>query len=207
MMRPIAFSRTVFVATLALASTAAHAQRRRVSLGVELGGGTLLHDFDHDGLNASTPALWSAARVHLALWGPVSLQAGFTYGRFFRPRRPLPVVGGTLGLRVAPPLGRRARLWVDVEGGAFAPGSVVRPGLTAGLGAEFDVTPAISLGPFARFTQIWDGRAGVGTLDATYTPSANAETADLHGWTAGITLSLHLPARPVAPRPSQGSAP
>lgn len=200
-------SRAALTLALALAGGDALAQKRRVSLDVELGGGTLLHDFDHDGLTAATGALWSAARVRFALVGPLSVHLGAGYGRFFRPHRDLPLVAGLVGMRVAPSLGGRTRLWVDVEGGAFAPGSVVRPGVTAGLGLDIDLAPAVSLGPYARFTHIFDGRAGVGTAALPYAPSANQDTADVHGWTAGIAVSLHFPTRPRAPQRPEGSPP
>lgn len=188
----------VAVGAVALAPSPVRAQARRWSFHTELGAGTMLHDFDHDALSAATPAFEVSPRLAFRVVGPFAVQASALYGRFFRDRRALPIVGGTLGVRFEPRLGPLTTLWVDANGGAYLPGTVARVGLDVGAGLAFEVLPVMSVGPFARFSHVFAGRAGVATIDLPYTVRATQDTEDIHWWTAGVSLTLHLPAK--APR-------
>ena len=185
-------------ALVALAPAASWAQARRWSFGAELGGGTMLHDFDHDAISAGTATFEATARVGFRVVGPLAAQASAVYGRFLRDRRALPLVGGTLGVRFEPRVGTFGRLWIDANAGVYIPGTATRFGFDAGLGFAFEVLPVLEVGPFARFSHVFDGREGRATLDLPYVRQATQDTDDIHWWTAGVSITLHLPAK--APR-------
>ncbi len=182
-------------ALASLAPSTALAQARRWSLRAEIGAGTMLHDFDHDSISAATPAIEVSPRLGFRLIGPFAVQAGAVYGRFLRDRRAIAVVGGTLGARFEPRIGSLGRFWVDANAGVYLPGTVTRPGVEAGVGFDFEVLSTLSVGPFARFTHVWEGREGRGTLALPYAPQATRDTDDIHWWTVGVTITIHLPAK------------
>jgi hypothetical protein len=186
------------LALAALSPSTASAQIRRWSFHTEVGAGTMLHDFDHDGLSAATPAVEVTPRLGLRVIGPFAVQASAFYGRFLRDRRALSLVGGSLGVRFEPRVGNVGHYWVDANVGVYLPGTVTRPGVDVGVGFEFDLLPTLSLGPFARFSHVWEGREGRATLDLPYAHQASQDTDDIHWWTAGLALTIHLPAK--APR-------
>ncbi len=196
-MRPTTLALTSLLALAAPAT--AHAQARRWMLRTELGAGTMLRDFDHDGLSAETPALTATSRVGLRVVGPLSAEVGFTYGQLFREHRALTLAAFTAGVRVAPDLTALGRPWADLHGGVYLPGTVARGGLDVGAGFEFRVGEHLAVGPFARFTQVWQGRAGVGQFYIPYERPATAESESLQWWVLGVSLTVSMPPKhPVA---------
>jgi hypothetical protein len=185
---------------LALAPSLAFAQgARRWAFSAEIGAGTMLHDFDHAELSLATPAVTVTPRFNLRIINGLSVQVGATYGRFVRDLRSIPVGGAMAGLRFEPQIGRIGRFHVDADGGIFLPGTVARPGLDVGVGFDFRITDNLSVGPFARFTHVWDGREGYATLNLAYTPQAGQDTNDIHWWVAGVAFSLHYRPKPPPP--------
>lgn len=182
-------------ALASLAPSTALAQARRWSFRAEVGAGTMLHDFDHDTISAATPAIEVSPRLGFRLIGPFAVQAGAMYGRFLRDRRAISLVGGTLGARFEPRVGTLGRLWVDASAGVYLPGTVTRPGVEAGVGFDFEVLPTLSIGPFARFTHVWEGREGRGTLALPYAPQTTQDTDAIQWWTAGVSITIRLPAK------------
>lgn len=203
-------ARTVALLAL-LAPSAAVAQEvprlmpRRWAFQLELGAGTMIHDFDHAGVDLGTPAVDVAGRYHLRLVGPLWLQLGGTYGQFVRERRNIQLVAGAVGLRVAFPLGRRGHLWADADVGVFLPGTVVRPGFDVGAGYAFDLGANLSLGPYLRVSHVWEGREGFGRYNFPYTPLPDQDTSSIQWWTVGVSFTFHQPARPA--RPPRAPAP
>lgn len=193
---------------LALAPLAARAQPAprpaRWHLSAEVGAGTMLHDFDHDALSLATPAVMVTPRLALRVWGPLFVQAGATYGRFVRDRRDITLAAGTAGVRVEPRVGAIGHLRFDANVGVFLPGSVARPGYDLGAGFEFDLTAHLSVGPFARFAHVIDGREGYATLDLPYVSQPTQDTDSIQWWTAGLSITLHE--RPKRPRAERGPA-
>ncbi len=190
--------RAALFALVALSPSTSWAQARRWYFGAELGGGTMLHDFDHDSIDASTPVFGASARLGFRAVGPLAVQASAVYGRFFRERRALPLVGATLGVRFEPRVGAIGRVWIDANAGVYLPGTATRFGFDAGVGFAFDLLPVLSVGPFARFSHVVDGREGRATLTLPYAHQATQDTDDIHWWTAGVAITVHLPAK--APR-------
>jgi hypothetical protein len=176
----------------------AHAQNRRWSFGAELGAGTMLHDFDSPTLNLSTPTLSVSPRFAFRVYESLSLQFGANYSRFLRTRRNIALVGATLGVRYDHTFGTATHLRVDGDVGVFVPGMVVRPGFDVGVSVLFDVMPFLSIGPYVRFTHVWDGREGFASPDVAYTPLPDQDTNSIHWWTLGLTFTLHpLPRTPM----------
>lgn len=193
------------LAALLAAPAAAEAQRPgRWTFGLEAGGGTMVRDFDRDGPSAETPALALASRFGLRIAGPFAAQLGGTFGRFVRARRSLPLVGATLGLRFAPSVGATAVLRVDANAGVYVPGAAVAFGVDLGAALEFRVGTAFSVGPFARFTHVWEGRAGVATPLRPYAPTAAQDTSDIAWWVVGVSFTVER--RAAAPAPSPPAA-
>lgn len=182
-------------ALAALLPSTALAQARRWSFRAELGAGTMIHDFDHDSISAATPVFEASPRLAFRVFGPLAVQAGAVYGHFFRDRRAIAVVGGTLGARFEPRIGSLGRLWVDASAGVYLPGTVTRPGVEAGVGFDFEVLPVLSVGPFARFTHVWNGREGRATFFLPYEHQGSQDTDDIHWWTAGVAITIHLAAK------------
>jgi hypothetical protein len=175
---------------LALAPLAAHAQNAprpaRWHFSAEVGAGTMLHDFDHDALSLATPTVM------------------VTYGRFVRERRAISLAAGTAGVRVEPRVGAIGHLRFDANVGVFLPGSVARPGYDLGAAFEFDLTEHLSVGPFARFAHVIDGREGYATADLPYVAQPAQDTDSIQWWTAGLAITLHE--RPKRPRAERGPA-
>jgi hypothetical protein len=192
---------------LALCPREAAAQGRRWSFSAEVGGGTMLHDFDHTSLNLSTPTLSVSPRIGFRVIGPLVVQVSGLYGQFFRQYRAIPLVGATAGVRVEPAVGTVGRVWVDANAGVYLPGSVARPGFDVGAGFAFTLTPSLSIGPYVRFAHVWEGRQGRATLDLPYSPTAGQDTDSIHWWTAGVWLTVNLAPHPhpaPAPPPTEG---
>ena len=82
----------------------------------------------------------------------------------------------------------------------YLPGTATDVGLDVGAGFAFDVLPVLSVGPFARFSHVFDGREGRATLWLPYERQASQDTDDIHWWTAGIALSVHLAPKPPRER-------
>ncbi len=180
---------------------------------LEAGAGTMLRDFDHSDIDASTPAVVGTARLALRLGQtPLALQLGGAYGRFLRPNTDsVGLININLGLRLEPQVGTVGRFWIDVNGGASIVGDKTAPGLDAGLGFEFHVASIFSMGPYARFGYIFNGRDGVQPINTNVPQtqlSLSANTADLMYWHAGLTFAFHtrVPAPPpVADRDHDGT--
>lgn len=198
----IAVAIALLAPSSAVAQDAARLVPRRWAFHLELGAGTMIHDFDHAGVDLGTPALHLAGRYHLRLAGPLFVQFGGSYGQFVRERRNIQLVAGTVGLRVAFPLGPRGRLWADADFGVFLPGTVVRPGFDVGVGYAFDLGANISLGPYLRVSHVWEGREGVGRYNFPYAPLPDQDTSSIHWWTVGVSITFHQPARPPRPAPA-----
>jgi outer membrane protein OmpA-like peptidoglycan-associated protein len=200
---------TIFTgSTLALVPAVASAQDySRWVVRVELGAGTMLHDFFHppDTLDTSTLTGQLSARVAYRVVGPLGVQVGAGFGRFFQPdnRDDVPLIFGIGGLRVDPALGRIGRFWVDVNGGIFAVGTINRAGLDAGLGVEFKLSDTIALGPFGRYTRVFDGRYVPPSNMAGASLGASAVAGDVDCWVAGVNLAIYslVDAPPPPPPP------
>ena len=140
--------------TLAPGAAAAQDYSRWV-FRAEVGAGTMLHDFSDppDTLSTSTLTGSLSARVAYRLAGPLSLQVGAGFGRFFQPenRDDVPLLYGIGGLRFDPAVGHVGRFWLDANGGFFAVSTFNRPGVDGGLGFEFRLSDTIAIGPFARY--------------------------------------------------------
>lgn len=200
-MRPVVALSLALSLAPALAS-AQDARPRRWAFGLELGAGTMIHDFEHAGVDLGTPAVHVSGRFGLRLVGPLWLQFGGTYGQFVRERRDVQLAAGTLGLRAAFALGRRGHLWVDADAGVYLPGTVIRPGFDVGVGYAFDLGRFVSIGPALRFHHVWEGREGIGRFDLPYAPVAGQDTDSIHWWTLGVSVAFHPPPRPPrAPTP------
>lgn len=215
-MRPARFACAL---ALSVAPMTASAQRvPRWSFGAEVGVGTMIHDFDSDGVSLATQMLQAQPRFGLHLVGPLSLRVGASYGRFFRTRRDLHFAAGTVGLHVDLWSRPRGALWVEGDVGIFFPGSVVEPGFDVGVGYAFRVTSQLDVGPYVRFTHVWNGRQGYGTFELPYVAQPTQDTDSIHWWTVGVSFSVHAPPRPrrdderehpanPAPTPAQPATP
>lgn len=177
---------------------------QRFALRVEVGAGTFLSDYqrntdpqryggNYKGYNVA--AIGVTARLAFTLYGPLALQASFMNGFFpsstqDRTGRVMAFEGG---LRFEPRLGRVGRLFVDGNVGYALTGPLARAEVNAGLGFEFDITPAVALGPVVRV-------ADVIQPDATV---ANGTTYayDAVYWTAGLSLALRVPEPTPQPPP------
>ncbi len=197
----------LLVPSAAFAQDARRPTPRRWSFNLELGAGTMIHDFDHAGVDFGTPAVTTHGRFDLRLVGPLYLQFGGTFGQFVRDRRNIQLVAGTLGLRVSAPLGRRGSLWADADFGVYLPGTVVRPGFDVGVGYAFDLGPNVSLGPVLRVGHVWEGREGFGRYNFPYTALPDQDTSSIQWWTLGISVSFHQPARPARPPRAPAATP
>jgi outer membrane protein OmpA-like peptidoglycan-associated protein len=138
-----------------LVAPEAHAQSAlsRFSLRLEAGGGLMLTDVQRGLLGYDTAHVQATGRVGFELADMLVLQASVNGGFFFA-RQGLDL-GQTLafqgGLRFQPMVGARGRLWLDANPGLYLTGAEQRFGFDAGLGYEFDASPAISLGPMLRY--------------------------------------------------------
>lgn len=181
---------------------------RRWSFGAQIGAGTMLHDFDHDGLSLATPSVTIAPRVGLRVVGPLSVQLVTQYNRFVRPLRDIVCMGMSLGVSVEPRVGRLGQLRVDGDFGVFFPGRVTRAGFDLGAAFEFNVANTLAVGPFVRFTHVWDGRDGFADALIGYTPQATQDTNSVHWWVAGVSFTLREPPkRPHEPVSSPNAEP
>ena len=71
----------------------------------------------------------------------------------------------------------------------------------SGAAFEFRVAPGLSVGPFARFTQLWGGRAGVATPLRPFVPTSAQATDDVAWWVVGLTVTVERPGSPTASPP------
>ncbi len=151
-----------------LAPSVATAQTRvieRFALRLEAGAGLMLSPFQrnddgtaYDG-NAKgfrTVSVQGSARLAFTLVGPLAVQASIANWVF-----PSTTGGETGwvfapmgGVHVEPRISDSARLFVDVDLGTAFTGVRRRFMLDAGLGLEFDVSRAVSLGPVLRYGQV-----------------------------------------------------
>ncbi|MDB4980920.1 MAG: outer membrane protein [Myxococcales bacterium] len=175
----------VVVGTGATAGAApARAELARLSLGAESGAGAMLASYQRDQLHERF-AVEASLRLGLTLTGPIAAQL-VAHNWWF------PASGGygraTLfgaGVRVAPWLGARGRLWLDANGGLGLTGADARFAFDAGVGFELAVARAIGIGPFVRY----------GQLVAT----SRDYPSDAKYATAGLSLTVGFPAPPPPP--------
>ncbi len=204
------------VATVLLAAASAAAQGRaieRLSVGAELGVGAMVSSYqrndDVQAWSGSAPgyrdvagsaSLRLAWRVVDALHVEAAVSAaafpsstGAPTGWVFAP---------TLGLSVRPLLGARMSLRLDAHAGLAMTGHDRAPLLDAGLGLDVVLTRALSLGPFARYTQVIQGET---RDDGAPEPFPD----DARYVMSGLALTWSPPPRApvVAPEPAPPEAP
>jgi outer membrane protein OmpA-like peptidoglycan-associated protein len=159
-----------------------------LSIGAEVGGGTMLSPYQRNVLNEHL-ALQGGLRLALALRGPIFAQvvardwifpSSSGYAR-------ATLVGA--GLRLEPFEGRRWRPWIDGDAGLGLTGSHWRLGFDVGLGLALAATQRLGLGPFVRYGQV--------------VATASDYPSDARFWAAGLAVTLRFlpPPPPPAPPP------
>ncbi|MFO0604900.1 MAG: OmpA family protein [Polyangiales bacterium] len=173
---------------------------QRFALRAELGVGTMIPDYQRNTdarqyggntLGYDSVNFHTHLRLAFTLVGPLAIQATFT-NEFF-PTSTAQGTGRVMafegGLRFEPRLGRVGDLFVDGNVGYALTGPYDRLMLNAGLGFEFRVHPAFSIGPVVRITDVF--QPAPSPLRSTDYPY------DAVYWSAGLSLSGRVP--PVVP--------
>ncbi|MDP3275203.1 MAG: OmpA family protein [Deltaproteobacteria bacterium] len=179
------------LSTLAFPAISQGQVLQRFALRAELGAGTMLSEHQRTTLGYDSVQLQLTGRLAFNVIDWLSLQASVNNGLFFSSRDNI-AMGRTLalqgGLRLEPMLGRVGRLWLDGNFGFVLTGDDQRFGLDAGLGFEFQAAKWLGIGPFARYHHV------------TQDPQ-NRHPHDAQFWSAGVSLSLRVPAEERAPEP------
>ena len=141
---------------------------------------------------AITHGLAGSLRLGLNLRRPDVGASGLVFGlELFAdgvvfPRREGPPGVSTLlgaGVRLAPYNGA-VQPWVSAGAGAALTGGLLRFGFEAGLGVDFRLSRAVSLGPVVRYVQV---------VEVGGNPSIEALTEDARMIQVGVGLTLRLP--------------
>lgn len=191
-----------------LAPATGHAQSRaieRVALRFEVGAGAMLSPYQrnddasqYDGnvKGFRSAAFQGTARLALRVFEPLSLQVSVSNWVFPSTTGSGPgwVFAPTGGLHVEPRVGATGRIFFDVNLGPAFTGLERRVALDAGVGFEFDVAPAIAIGPVLRYGQVVQPE----TLDDG---SPNPFPQDARYLSVGLSIALRPPPRepPEAP--------
>ena len=198
-------SRLCFVLGALLIPSLASAQTpSRLAFRAEIGAGTMINDLTPQQDNGGTIAGTAAVRF---AWNPVtalSFQLSGMVGRFW------PSAGtstgnfsATLGLRLEPWIGNAGRLWIDANGGVYGPGTEDAGGLDGGLGFEFRLSDEVQLGPFGRFSHVFNAVRTYEqlTMQQILAGQQAAETGreDVNYWVAGLSLTYRVMEAPAAP--------
>ncbi len=177
---------------------------QRLALHVELGGGTMLTDFQTNRDPQRTfgvvygyrLGLGGAVRAGISLVDFFSIQA--SYANYFFPTD-INTTGAvftfTGGARIEPSLARIVRPWIDANIGMGATGSELRLTYDFALGAELLFAhEMIGIGPMGRVAIVHQPE---NTADGT--PELFPQDALF--WNAGLQLSLRAPRTPPPPPP------
>jgi outer membrane protein OmpA-like peptidoglycan-associated protein len=195
MPRPVAtIARCVLGLTLTALPAQAQTTRDRFAARLELGAGSMLSGFqrndDPRAFNGDAKgfglALHGALRLAWSLTDALALQASLSNWVF-------PARGGResgwvfapmLGARFEPRVGTVGRVFVDGNVGVGMTGDVRALQVDMGAGFEFQVSPALSVGPMLRYGQT----VQPDTLDDG---SADPFPDDARYLVGGVSLSLH----------------
>jgi hypothetical protein len=115
------------------------------------------------------------------VFGAELVAAGVVFPRDAGPPGTATLLGA--GVRLTPSNGG-AQPWVSVGGGVVLTGGLVRFGVEAGLGVDFRLSRAVSLGPVVRYAQVVD-------LDDDPTVASLSEDARM--LQVGVGLTLRFP--------------
>ena len=191
-----ALALAAFAALLAHPRDAGAQVLQRFALRLELGVGTMIPDYQRNTdaqrfggntLGYDSVNFHTHLRLAFTLVGPLALQATFT-NEFF-PTDTAQGIGRVMafegGLRFEPRIGRVGYLFADGNLGYALTGPYERLMFNAGVGFEFRVHPALSLGPVVRITDIFQPspnpmRSSDYPYDAVY-------------WHAGLSISGRIP--------------
>lgn len=195
MPRPVAtIARCVLGLTLSALPARAQTTRDRFAARLELGAGSMLSGFqrndDPSAFNGDAKGfglgLHGALRLAWSLTDALALQASLSNWVF-------PASGGReagwvfapmLGARFEPRVGSVGRVFVDGNVGVGMTGDVRAIQVDVGAGFEFQVGPALSVGPMVRYGQT----VQPDTLDDG---SADPFPDDARYLVGGVSLSLH----------------
>ncbi|MDP3274900.1 MAG: OmpA family protein [Deltaproteobacteria bacterium] len=129
---------------------------------------------------SQTAGVAGAGRVSLQIIGPLALQIGAGSQHFPSQRGggQLTTVGG--GLQLSGLVAGWVRPWGDAQLNAAFSGGLVRPSFEVGLGVEFNVFSALSVGPYLRYTHV---------------VASESELGDALLLGGGLRFSLRIPAQ------------
>jgi len=182
----------VVAASLAVVAHAPQAQAQfvhRLTLHGELGVGTMLTDYQRDGLRYDSLGGELTLRAGVRVAGPLSVQLGVANWLWLRDQgsngRLLTV---DLGLRGTFAAGRSGHFWVDANVGPGFTGDVTRPAVNAGLGFDFALSRSLGVGPYARLGRVLQDTADPFPENATF-------------WALGAHLTVRFPEPETAPPP------
>ncbi len=197
-----------------LHASAADAQvLSRFSLRAELGAGVMTPSLQRTALGYDGAHLQATGRLGFDALDWLSLQLSVNNGFFFASNQLSTgrVLAVQFGLRLQPAIGTAGRLWADVNPGYYSTGADRRVGLDAGVGFEFNLTRAVTLGPVARMHWIPADPAVHQPSDAFYlsfglsitlrVPREAAEVVldrDHDGVLDPVDLCVDVPQGPVA---------
>ncbi len=174
----------ISVAAMSAKPPAAHGQvTRRLALHAEVAAGTMFSDYQRDTLGYGL-VLSGTVRGAFTLVGPLAAQV--SAGSWWFPAAPrdagqLYTVGA--GARIEPHLGR-VRLMIDGDLAVARTGDLTRFAIDLGAGVTFPISPSLSVGPHARYVQV-------------FADSESDHPSDASLVTVGLIVSLRA-AEPVA---------
>jgi outer membrane protein OmpA-like peptidoglycan-associated protein len=185
------------------AQTATEGTPSRWAVRVEVGGGLSIHGPRPDEGAGDTAAIVGNARLAYRIAGPFGAQASFGYGRLLpNGEAHRGVIDLTLGLRLDFALGRVANLFLDANGGYYAPGTYDGGGIDGGVGFEFRLSDRVGLGPFGRYTRIFEGGDPRVAYDTRGQRIDLGDPHDIDYWMAGLSFAYHPEGtRPPPPPP------
>lgn len=145
----------IAVAAMSAKVPAAHGQvTRRLALHAEVAAGTMFSDYQRDALGYGL-VLSGTVRGAFTLVGPLAAQV--SAGSWWFPAAPrdagqLYTVGA--GARFEPRVGR-VRLMIDGDLAVARTGDLTRFAIDLGAGVTFPISPSLSVGPHARYVQVF----------------------------------------------------
>ena len=184
-------------AALAAPSSAQAQVIERFALRAELGVGTMFTDYQrntdagqysgnalgYDSLNFHTHL-----RLAFTLVGPLAIQASFA-NEFFPTSTRDSGIGRVMafegGLRFEPQIKRVGRLFVAGNIGYALTGPYERLEFNGGVGFEFNIVPALALGPVFRVTDVFQ--------PSPSPPRSVQYPYDAVYWSAGVSLTARVP--------------
>lgn len=145
---------------------------------LEAGGGAMASSHQVDRLHYDSAHAEGTLRIAYSLIDELAVQVSGGYWHFISPTGDGYVVPLEAGLRLEPSLGEIGRVFIDGNLGVVFTGDLVRFGFDFGVGLEFDVDPAVAIGPMARLAVVVQpDEQNVYTDDAVY-------------WVAGLSTTF-----------------